>query len=198
MSNPVFTDIVLEGDKREVRSLYGKMKRLQERRLPLVENGFYEPKRWLGNLVARLGEDCKGVYCRGTWNSLRMAGNRVFFHTETAGKPPFDLLKMLLRHYPSLQFYFETEGDDWDAYLTNDAEGLYFSCRYVVDCEPDMEYFDTIDAAANHLSAFTSERIAPTWEKLCQAADDWNESHEDSDWPVCVKQIEVIGDDELW
>ena len=66
MSNPVFTDIVLEGGIGEVRSLYGKMKRLQERKKPLVENSFHEPKRWLGNLVTRLGEDWHEVYCRGT------------------------------------------------------------------------------------------------------------------------------------
>jgi len=29
MSNPVFTDVVFVGDKREVRSLYGKMKRFE-------------------------------------------------------------------------------------------------------------------------------------------------------------------------
>lgn len=33
------------------------MLRLQNRREPLVTNGFYYPKRWLGNLVVRLGAD---------------------------------------------------------------------------------------------------------------------------------------------
>ena len=31
MSNPAFMSVCFEGEKRELRSLYGKMKRLQER-----------------------------------------------------------------------------------------------------------------------------------------------------------------------
>ena len=45
MSNPAFTDIVIKGKRSEQRSLYDKMKRLQERKKPLVENGFYFPTR---------------------------------------------------------------------------------------------------------------------------------------------------------
>ena len=66
MSNPAFMSVCFEGEQRELRSLYGKMKRLQERKKPLVENSFYYPTRWLGNLVIRLGADWHDVYCRGT------------------------------------------------------------------------------------------------------------------------------------
>ena len=55
MSNPAFMSVCFEGDRRELKSLYGKMKRLQERKKSLVENGFYCPQRWLGYLVTRLG-----------------------------------------------------------------------------------------------------------------------------------------------
>ncbi len=198
MSNPAFTSVVFVGDRREARSLYGKMKRLEERRESLVENGFYYKKQWLGNLVARLGEDYRQVYCRGEWHYLELKGNSVSFMTETAWKPPFALFKMIQRHYPSLQFYFMAEGDDWDYYLTNDAQGRYFTSRYIVDCEPDIEYFDTIGEACAHLSAYIGRDIAANWNALEEAAVDWNDSHEDADWPVAVKQIEVIGNDELW
>ena len=141
MSNPAFMSVCFEGEQRELRSLYGKMKRLQERKKPLVENSFYYPTRWLGNLVTRLGADWHDVYCRGTWSYLELKKNRLYFFTETAWRPPFTLLKLIQIVYPSLTFYFSAEGDDWDAYLTNDAEGKYFPSRYVVDCEPDIEYF---------------------------------------------------------
>lgn len=198
MSNTAFMDVVFEGDKREVRSLYGKMKRLQERQTPLVENGYYEARQWLGNLVTRLGHDYRKVYCRGTWEFLEKEGTHVSFLTKTAWKPPFALLKLIQQHYPSLKFYFEAEGDDWDSYVTNDAEGRYYPSRYIVDCEPDIEYFNTIEEAAAHLSSFVRLPVAPTWEALCAAADDWNDNHEDADWPVAVKQIEVISNDEMW
>ena len=91
-----------------------------------------------------------------------------------------------------MTFYFSAEGDDWDAYLTNDAEGKCYSNRYIVDCEPDIEYFNTIAEASNHLSAYIGKPVNASWQALNEAADEWNEEHPDSDWPINVKQIEVI------
>ena len=84
MSNPAFMSVCFEGESRELKSLYGKMKRLQERKKPLVENDFYYPTRWLGNLVTRLGADWHDVYCRGTWDNLKLTENYLYFCTETA------------------------------------------------------------------------------------------------------------------
>ena len=106
--------VCFEGERRELKSLYGKMKRLQERKKPLVENGFYCPQRWLGNLVTRLGGNWQDVYCKGEWDNLKLTDSYLYFFTETAWQPPFSLLKLIQRCYPSLSFYFAAEGDDWD------------------------------------------------------------------------------------
>ena len=55
-----------------------------------------------------------------------------------------------------------------------------------------MEYFDTIEEPCAHLMAYTGMEIKPTWEALEESADNWNNCHEDSDWPVSVKRIEVV------
>ena len=81
MSNPAFMSVCIVGDRRQMRSLYQKMLRLQNRKEPLIENGFYYPKRWLGNLVARLGGDYKKVCCRGTWGDLSLYNKRMYFFT---------------------------------------------------------------------------------------------------------------------
>ena len=198
MSNPAFMSVCFEGEQRELRSLYGKMKRLQERKKPLVENGFYYPTRWLGNLVTRLGADWHEVYCRGTWSDLTLKKNHLYFFTETAWRPPFTLLKLIQKVYPSLIFYFEAEGDEWDAYLTNDAEGKYYSNRYIVDCEPDIEYFDTIEEVCQHFAIYIGKPVAANWEALKQATEEWNDDNPDTDWPINVKKFEIIGNDELW
>ena len=122
MANPAFMSVFFEGEKRELRSLYGKMKRLQEREKPLVENGFYYPKQWLGCLVARLGKDWHEVFCGGTWSDLELRHGHLHFFSETAWNAPLELLELITDCYPSLKYYFEVEGD-WDWYLTNDAEG---------------------------------------------------------------------------
>ena len=126
-----------------------------------------------------------------------MKENHLYFFTETAWQPPFALLKLIQQVYPSLTFYFSAEGDDWDSYLTNDAESKYFSSRYIVDMEPDMEYYDTIEEACYHLSTYIGKPIAESWEALYQAAEEWNEDNPDADWPINVKQFEVITNDEL-
>ena len=144
MSNPVFTSVCLEGERRELKSLYGKMKRLQERE-----------------------------------------------KIETAWNPPLELLELIRDCYPSLKYYYAAEGDGWDWYLTNDAEGKYYSSRYVVDMEPDIEYFDTIEEACKHVSAYIGKLIAPTLNALLQAAEDWNDTHPDADWPINIKWYEI-------
>lgn len=193
MSNPAFTSVVFEGDRRQLRSLYGKMKRLQERRRPLLKNGFRYPERWLGNLVARLGGSWRDVECRGTWDELGMEPGRVVFFTETAWNPPLDLLKFVRQRYPLLTYLYMADGDGWC--MTNDSEGRIFKSRYIVDCEPDIEYFNSIEEACAHLSAFTGLSIAPSWPALCAAAEEWNAAHEDADWPVNVIEVEMAADD---
>ena len=197
MSNPAFMSVIFEGEKRELRSLYGKMKRLQERKKPLVENGFYYPQRWLGNLVKRLGGDYNEVYCRGTWDDLNLMKDHLYFFTETAWEPPFDLLKLIQKVYPTLNVFFSAEGDDWVSYLTNDKEGRYFKSRYVIDMEPDIEYFNTIKEACNHLAVYIGHPINYTWDALNNAAEEWNGNNPDADWPIIVKQYEVISNEEL-
>ena len=109
---------------------------------------------------------------------------------ETAWNAPYELLQLITECYTSLKCYFEVEGD-WDWYLTNDAEGKYYSSRYVVDMEPDIEYFDTIEEACEHVKAYIGKPIAPTLDALLQAAEDWNDAHSDADWPINIKWYEI-------
>lgn len=198
MSNPAFMSVYFEGERRELKSLYGKMKRLQERKNPLVKNGFNYPQRWLGNLVTRLGANWRNVYCKGEWSDLELTESYLFFFTETAWHPPFGILKLIQTVYPSLKFYFSSEGDCWDHYLTNDIEGRYFSSRFVLDMESDIEYFDTIEEACAHLAAYIGKPVDASWEALNKAAEEWNDDNPDTDWFINVKQFEIINNEELW
>jgi len=197
MSNLAFTSVCIEGEQHELRSLFGKMKRLQERKKPLIDNGFYHPTRWLGNLVTRLGADWHEVYCGGTWNYLELKGGTLSFNTETASQPPFTLLKLIQKVFPSLSFYFEAEGDDWDCLLTNDAEGKYFPYRYLVDSDMGYEYFVTLKDVLH----FLSPRITiagQSEDKLDEAIDKWDETQNDSHQYIIIKKVEVLSNDELW
>ena len=192
MSNPAFMSVCLVGDRKQLRSLYGKMLRLQNRREPLVANGFYYPKRWLGNLVVRLGADWREVYCKGTWDCLKLSNESLYFFTETAWQAPFELLKLILKVYPGLEVYFSAEGDGWDAYLTNDREGRFFTSRYELDMPPDNDYYDTIEKVAERISDYTGRCVAPTKEAVYAAIDAFDEENDDMDAYINLKEFEVV------
>lgn len=197
MSNPAFTSVYLEGERRELRSLYEKMKRLQDRKKPLVENGFYYPQRWLGNLVTRLGGDYHDVYCRGTWSDLKLSKDYLYFFTETASQPPFKLLKLIKNVYSSLSFYFEAEGDDWDCLLTNDAEGKYYPYRYLVDSDMGYEYFVELKEVCQFLSPRITI-VGQSEDQLYEAINEWEENNNDPILYIIIKKVEVLNNDELW
>jgi hypothetical protein len=197
MSNPAFTSVYLEGERRELRSLYEKMKRLQDRKKPLVENGFYYPQRWLGNLVTRLGGDYHDVYCRGTWSDLKLSKDYLYFFTETVSQPPFRLLKLIENVYPSLSFYFEAEGDDWDCLLTNDAEGKYYPYRYLVDSDMGYEYFVELEEVCQFLSPRITI-VGQSEDQLYEAINEWEENNNDPILYIIIKKVEVLNNDELW
>lgn len=184
--------VCIVGDRREMRSLYGKMLRLQNRKKPLVENGFYYPKRWLGNLVVRLGTDWHEVDCRGTWDDLKMTHKSLYFFTETAWQAPFDVLRLIQKKYPGLEMFFSAVGDGWDSYLTNDKDGRFFTSRYELDMPPENDYYDTIDEVAERISNYLGRHVEPTKEAVYAAIDEFDENNDDIDAYINLKEFEVV------
>ena len=197
MSNPAFMSVIIVGDRRQMKSLYGKMLRLQNRRKPLVENGFYYPKRWLGNLVTRLGADWNEVFCRGTWDDLKLKSKSLYFFTESAWQAPFDLLQLIKKVYPGLEIYFSAEGDGWDTYLTNDKEGRFFESRYELDMPPGNDYYDTIEEVAERIGAYLGRHVEPTKEAVYAVIDEFDETNDDMDAYINLKEFEVVTLEEM-
>ena len=184
--------VCIVGDRREMRSLYCKMLRLQNRKKALVENGFYYPKRWLGNLVVRLGADWRKVDCRGIWDDLKLSDRSLYFFTETAWHAPFDVLKLIQKVYPGLEIYFSAEGDGWDTYLTNDKEGRFFTSRYELAMPPENDYYDTIEEVAERIGNYLGRHVEPTREAVYASIDAFDQSNDDPDAYINLKEFEVI------
>lgn len=189
MSNPAFMSVFIVGERRQIRSLYGKMLRLQNRKKPLVENGFYYPKRWLGNLVKRLGANWHEVDCRGTWDDLKLNRKSLYFYTEKAWHAPFDVLSLIKKVYPTLEIYFSAVGDGWDTYLTNDKDGRFFTSRFELDMPPENDYFGTIEEVADRIGAYIGRHIEPTKEAVYAAIDEFDETNDDMDAYINLKEF---------
>lgn len=98
MPNWCSTAYVVEGDAKEIKSLYGLMKRLQDRKKPAVKNDF--GTTWLGCLVNALGKDWKAVSCRGSWSGLKLDGDVLKFNTETAWAPCNETFEAVRENIP--------------------------------------------------------------------------------------------------
>ena len=95
MPNWCSTAYAIEGDAKEIKSLYKLMKGLQERKEPSVENGF--GTTWLGCLVDALGKDWHTVHCRGSWSCLELEDDVLKFFTETAWSPCNETFELVQR-----------------------------------------------------------------------------------------------------
>ena len=131
----------IEGDAKEIKSLYELMKGLKEREKPSIENGF--GTTWLGCLVDALGKDWNTVHCRGSWSQLELDGGVLRFFTETAWSPCNETFDLVCEKFPSLKYYFQAEEPGMGIYETNDEDGTYFPDRYFLDvCTLDEEYLN--------------------------------------------------------
>lgn len=140
MPNWCSTAYAIEGNAKELKSLYDLMKKLQEQKEPSIPNGF--GSAWLGCLVDALGENWEKVFCRGSWNDLRFDGKVLMFNTETAWSPCNEMFDMVCEKYPSLHYYYQSEEPGMAVFCTNDGEGRYFPDRFHVEVyTPEEEYY---------------------------------------------------------
>ncbi len=146
MPNWCFTQYAITGERREVRSLYNKMKRLQQRKTPLLPNGF--GVTWLGCLVKSLGSAPEAVYCRGHWFNLSLDEDGTLrFDTEHAWSRPSEVEDLIFEVFPSVSIYYIEEELGMEVFQTNDVSGQYFPETVILDDEQDgMEYFTEEDA----------------------------------------------------
>ena len=112
MANICTTNYVIEGEKKELNTLYQKMKELQGQNL--------------GQLVESTGKNPDEVMCRGEWSNLERQGDTLHVTFETAWTPCYEVTDLLKATYPSLRIFYKAEEPDNGVYLKNDAEGKYF------------------------------------------------------------------------
>ena len=112
MANICITNYVIEGEKKELDTLYQKMKELQGQNL--------------GQLVESLGKAPDEVMCRGEWSNLERQGDTLHVTFETARTPCYEVTDLLKATYPSLRIFYKAEEPGNGVYLKNDAEGKYF------------------------------------------------------------------------
>ena len=185
MSNTCFTTYkVVSENKKDVTKLFKTIKRLDGRKTPLVKNGWYDPKLWLGCLVKALGGDPNKVYCRGTITFYEMEDDVLTLNTETAWAEMSEARHFIESCFPGMKIYYIEEESGCEIFNTNDSEGIYFKDRYYLDGFDDSENFETLEEAAVYVKEIVGHEVEATVKAIDKALSDYVEEHEEDD-PDC-------------
>lgn len=185
MSNTCFTTYkVVSENKKDVTQLFKTIKRLDGRKTPLVKNGWYDPKLWLGCLVKALGGDPNKVYCRGTITFYEMEDDVLTLNTETAWAEMSETRHFIESCFPGMKIYYIEEESGCERFYTNDSEGIYFKDRYYLDGFDDSEYFETLEEAAKYVKEIVGHEVEADLKAIDKALSDYVEEHEEED-PDC-------------
>ena len=185
MSNTCFTTYkVVSENKKDVTKLFKTIKRLDGRKTPLVKNGWYDPKLWLGCLVKALGGDPNKVYCRGTITFYEMEDDVLTLNTETAWAEMSETRHFIESCFPGMKIYYIEEESGCERFYTNDSEGIYFKDRYYLDGFDDSEYFETLEEAAKYVKEIVGHDVEADFDAIDKVLSDYVEEHEEDD-PDC-------------
>ena len=180
MPNWCFTNYVIEGDKEEIADLMQKLESLEQRDIPLVENGF--GKNWLGCVIVLFAGDWNDFDCRGNFMELERLGDTTLrFDTETAWSEMSDVWKFVCGKYKSLKYCFLAEEPGCCYYATNDTDRKYFPDRFFVE-QGDMERqcHESEQSLFRDISERTGVEIK-SLKKLQKVIDAYNDTHEDNE-----------------
>lgn len=177
MPNWCLSSYTIEGDKKEIDTLFSIMSELENLPQAAAKSDF--GKRWLGCLVSRLGGDTDKVYCRGEWSNLERNGDTITFTTETAWNPCNETWNFICEKFKSLRYFYAAEECGLTLYETNDADGKYYHDKYKVElCTPAgeymSEYFGDIESAVSWVAEQSGEDVK-TAEEAYMLNGRWDE-----------------------
>lgn len=182
MPNWCTTFYMVSGPKNDVRSLYDRIKCVRNR-------------KWLGNLVSRLGVEWLTVNCRGEWSNLRMKGGNLYFDTQTAWSRCEDLENIIRDKYPDLSVWFLSEELGCGIFETNDATGEIFPKRVIIDTEGEgKEYYTYEEALYVLCDKLGLDPETTSWEqamKLCKERNDLQDDAE-NEAHIWVHEVEIV------
>lgn len=124
MPNWCYSKYVITGSKEEINNLYHVFKKqLEDDTLPAC----YFGNEWLGNIVTELGADNTKMFCRGSFEKVKLVNKSTLkLATWTAWTPCYELFEYIIKKFPSLKYYFKAEEPGCRLFETNDSEKKFF------------------------------------------------------------------------
>ena len=188
MANWASTSYRIEGKREDLQEVYDLYIALEKGKRDTY-NGKTD-KGWEGNIVWALGGDLDKYYLRGFIEPCELSDDLLSIEAEEAWGAS-DFRHFLESHYEGMKVYYIVEEGGCEVYATIDAEGRYFSYRYMVNScingDDEWEYFNTEQEALQHI-ANRLELDSITIEQLAV----WQENHEDEDDYICFNEYKIV------
>lgn len=183
MANWCETEYTFLGDKAELVAAYQFLWELQNTDSPKVESDF--GATFLGNLLDALGEDYTKIPCRGLWSALDLKADGMKLITCTAHSQLNEVWDLFCRRFPSLTYFYYAEEGGYEIFQTNDAEGLYYPWRYVIN------YFDNDER--HYYRRCVSQEEAVDFVNQCSGQQYQSLEQIIDELPDCyINEVEVI------
>ena len=194
MSNTCFTTYKIVGKKESVAKLHSTIKELENRQTPLVENEWYNPKLWLGCLIAAIGGNPEEVLCRGTITDYEMAHDVLTVNTETSWTEMAETRRYIERRFPHIKIYYLEEEDSCERFSTNDIEGEFFKERYFWDSSKGAMYFSSLQEVADYTEEVIGHKVEVAFNCIKDALICYAEEHEEDEEYYNLFEIKVCKD----
>ncbi len=157
MANWCYTSYVVVGDANNILDLYRKLLSLLEVPSPLIPNEY--GCSWVGNLIALLGGQNKEIFCRGLFSDVELEDSSILrFSVLSAWAELFEVRNFIEDYYGNIKMYFYAEEPGCNYYLTNDADGVFFKDRYIINTSDGVYTFVTLAEVYSFVGKLTGKR----------------------------------------
>ncbi len=162
------------GDPKEIQELLSVLIANEERKDPLVKNGF--GKLWLGCIITALGGNWEEVRCRGEVTGYEMQDETLVIWQDTCWSEQEEFRHYLQKRFPSLTITYREEECGCEVFHTNSFAD--FPERYLLDTYDEPQYWKTIEEAAKYVSNLVGYEIEPNTDAITTALDNYQNEQE--------------------
>lgn len=188
MANWASTSYRIVGNENDLQELFLIIKAFMDNERPTMTER--TTNDWEGNVVLALGESIENCRIRGFIQTYELGDGVLSIETEEAWGIT-DFRHILEHHFKDMKVYYVVEEPGMEIYATNDVDGRFFTCNFMVDScvdgKDDVEYFDTLKEAF----AYICKRLGRGSISIADI-NKWNEEHENSDDYIFLHEFELI------
>lgn len=184
MPNWCDTEYHCTGEAQELKALHDVLSDLEKSESPRLDNEF--GNLWFGCIIDALGGNVEKEDSWGEVTWYKLEDNALRIGQSTAWHEREGFREFLERTFPSMNIYYLDVEPEAGYYFTNDVERKYFPGDYLLEIVkgdvyfPEFEPCDTIEQAAERVSAIVGKQLPADEDAVRTAIDEFMKAQKDT------------------